>query len=72
MQNTFTPVQLAGWKERVVGGYVLHSGWALQDAAGALVSFTGSAPWMPRGGKRAVLEVAASGLSDYTPMAAQC
>lgn len=69
--NTLTPVKLAGWKEPVPGGYVLHSGWALRDTAGALVSFTGRSPWMPRGGKRATQEVAASGLHAYTAVAAQ-
>jgi hypothetical protein len=71
MTNTFTPVLVSNWKERVVGGYKLHSGWALKDAQGELVSLNRGIPWMPCGGKAAVSLVAASGLLDYTPVAAQ-
>ncbi|CAN7190287.1 hypothetical protein [Acidovorax sp. LjRoot117] len=71
MHNTFTPVRVCNWKERVQGGYKLHSGWALQDSAGRLVSFTPGKPWLPRGGKAAAEMVAAAGLADYATVDAQ-
>jgi hypothetical protein len=71
MINTFTPVRVCNWKELVPGGYKLHSGWALQDGAGRLVSFRAGVPWIPRGGKAAVEMVAAGGLTEYATVGAQ-
>lgn len=71
MNTTFTPVRVCNWKERVPGGYKLHSGWALQDAAGRLLSFRAGVPWIPRGGKSAVEMVAADAPTEYSTVEAQ-
>ncbi len=71
MHNKFTPVRVCDWKERVPGGYKLHSGWALQDAAGRLLSFRAGVPWIPRGGKAAVEMVAAEPPLQYCTVDAQ-
>ena len=71
MANTFTPVRVRNWQEIVPGGYKLHSGWALQDTAGRLLSFRAGVPWIPRGGKSAVDMVAAEPPAEYSSVAPQ-
>lgn len=71
MPNTFTPVRVCHWKKRVPGGYALHSGWALQDSTGRLLSFRAGVPWIPRGGKAAVEMVAADAPAAYNTVEAQ-